>query len=102
MKKLMFLRTILVLDDDDICIRIIIARALDFSENIEKGRRNVNCSPIFDILSVSIHVGVYDTCMRMILTVCYFSKVEWRKIVWDKVWMMEDEDCCIMYKQPKQ
>ena len=32
----------------------------------------------------------------------YFSKAEWRKMVWDKVWMMEDEGCCIMYKQPQQ
>ena len=32
----------------------------------------------------------------------YFSKAEWRKMVWDKVWMMKDEGCCIMYKQPQQ
>ena len=101
-KKLMFLRTILVMEDDDVCKRILIARAHEFSEDVDKGRMNVNCSPIFDILSVSIQVGVYDTCMRMILNGCYLSKAEWRKCVWKKVWAMEDDDCCIMYKQPHQ
>ena len=101
-KKLMFLRTILVMEDDDICKRILVTRARVFADNIEAARLNINCSPIFDILSVSIQVGLYDTCMRMINTGCYYSKEEWKKTVWEKVWLREEEDCCIMYKQPHQ
>ena len=69
---------------------------------MEKGRRNENSSPIFEILSTCIQIGLYDVCMRMINTGCQFSKMEWKKLVWEKVWLMEDEDCIILYKQPHQ
>ena len=101
-KKLMFLRTILVLDDEDTCKRILAARANAFSENINLGRLNEFSSPIYDILNTSILVGLYDVCMRMITLGCYFSKTEWKTLVWKKVWECEDEDYAIMYTQPHQ
>ena len=30
------------------------------------------------------------------------SKYEWRKMVWEKAWAREEEDCTLMYKQPHQ
>ena len=101
-KKLMFLRTILVMEDNDICKRILVHRAEEFCNNIEIGRRNEFCSPIFDILSTSIQVDLFDIYMRMVRTGCTFSKAEWRKKVWEKVWLKEDEDCSLLYKQPHQ
>ena len=41
-------------------------------------------------------------CMRMILNGCFYSKREWKEIVWRKVWPKEDDDCALMYKQPHQ
>ena len=38
----------------------------------------------------------------MIVNSQYYSKKEWRKIVWEKVWAKKDEDCTVMYKQPHQ
>ena len=101
-KKLLFLRTILVMKDEDVCKRILIARTNDFADNFNLARQNEFCSPIFDILNVSIQVGMYDICMRMITTGCYLSKEEWKKLVWEKVWLKEDEDCELLYKQPHQ
>ena len=88
--------------DDDICKRILTVRANDFCANLEIGMRNEFSSPIFDILNTSVQVDLFDICMRMIRTGCYFSKSEWRKLVWEKVWVKEDEDCSLMYKQPHQ
>ena len=101
-KKLMFLRTILVMADDDICKRILSVRAEEFCNDLATGRINAFSSPIFDLLNTSIQVDLFNIVMRMIRTGCYFSKSEWRKLVWEKVWIMEDEDCIIMYKQPHQ
>ena len=98
-KKLMFLRKIFAMEDDDTCKRILVERSHDFVENPEVGRRNEFCSPIYDILNISIH---YVICMSIIQTVCYFSIGEWKKLVWEKVWSKEDDDCVILYKQPHQ
>ena len=101
-KKLLFLRTILVMKDDDINKRILIKRTNDFANNIETSSANKNKSPIYEILITSIQAGLYDICLRMINTGCHYSKQEWKKLVWEKIWLKEDEDCTVLYKQPHQ
>ena len=101
-KKLMFLRTILVMGDEDICKRILVNRAEEFCDNRNTCMRNEFASPIFDILNTCLQVDLFDVCMRMVRTGCYLSKAEWRKVVWKKVWAKEDEDCMLLYKQPHQ
>ena len=98
-KKLMFLRTILVLENDAICKRILKERALEFSQNIPKARVNENDSPIFDILNTCIDTGLYVICMNMIHRDQYYTKEQWKLLVWDAVWRKEDEDCDILYTQ---
>ena len=98
-KKLMFLRTILVLENDAICKRILKERALEFSQNIPKARLNENDSPIFDILNTCIDTGLYDICMNMIHRDQYYTKEQWKLLVWDAVWRKEDEDCDTLYTQ---
>ena len=78
-KKLMFFRTIIIMEDDDIYKRILVARANQFCDDIESSMRNEMCSPIYDIMSTSIKVDMFDTCM--VRTGCYFSKAVWRKMV---------------------
>ena len=101
-KKLLFLRTILIADDPDISKQILYNRAIEFSDNMEEGRLNEFSSPIFDILNTSILVDLYNECMRMIVDGHYYSKKAWKDIVWKKVWLKEDDDCFILYKQPHQ
>ena len=96
-KKLMFLRTILVLDDDAICKRILKERSLEFSQNIPRSRTNEYDSPIFEIINVSIDTGLYDTVMNMIHRDHFYTKDQWKKLVWDAVWNKEDEDCDSLY-----
>ena len=101
-KKLLFLRTILIADENDTCKRILCTRAVDFANNIGKGRANEHASPIFDLLNTSIEVDLYDICMRMIMNGHHLSKRGWKELVWKKVWAKEDDDCTLMYKQPYQ
>ena len=95
-KKLMFFRTIIIMEDNDIYKRILVARVNQFCDNIETNMRNEMCSPIYDIMSTSIKVDMFDTCMRMVRTGCQFSKTAWRKMVWEKVWLQEENDCLLM------
>ena len=73
-KKLMFFRTVVIMDDDDVCKRICTTRSRDFVNNLDVGRRNECGSPIFDLLNVSILVGVYDLCMQMIANGHFYTK----------------------------
>ena len=49
-------------------------------------------SPIFYILRVSIIYGIFDLVINMVLKGHFFSKKDWRKIVWQRAWEIEDED----------
>ena len=99
-KKIIFSRTIAIINYDDVCKRILTSRSHDFANNLEVGRRNECGSQIFDILNVSILLGIYDLCMQMITSRHYYTKEQWRKIVWGRVWDREDEDYELMFKQP--
>ena len=65
-KKLVFLRTMLVLEDDAICKRVLIERANEYALDVNKSKANEYDSPIFEILNTSWDVGLYETCMSMI------------------------------------
>ena len=101
-KKLLFLRTILSLEDDAICKRILRDRSLEFSQNRNLARINEFDSPVFEILNVCVEMGIFDTCMNMIHRNHYYSKEQWKKLVWSVVWGKEDEDCTILYKESRE
>ena len=101
-KNLLFLRTILVEEDEDLGKIILANRARAFAYNPVAGRANEYSSPISVLLNTSAQVDLFEICMRMIVNGCYYSKREWKEIVWKKVWSKEDDDCALMYKQPHQ
>ena len=99
---MMFLRTILIMEDDMVCKRILQMRTHDYMNDTHKSNVNERDKPIFDILNIGKRIGMYDICIRMILGDLYFSKEEWRNIVWRHVWSLEDEECLLLYRQPHQ
>ena len=98
-KKLLFFRTITVMDDNSICKRILRNRANEYNNDRNKGRINECDGPIFGILNNSAEVGLFNICMHMVFNDHNYSKEDWKKIVWENVWKKEDEDVCILYKQ---
>ena len=98
-KKLLFLRTILVLDENAVCQRILKERSLEFSREIDKARVNEFDSPIYDLLNTSIDIGLYETCMNSIQRGHHYTKTQWKRLVWEAVWKREDEDCTRLYKE---
>ena len=65
------------------------------------GRNSVNeaNSPLFDILNIANKVGSLNT--TSILNGHFYTKEEWRRIVWQTLWQHEDDDCFLLYTQPK-
>ena len=91
-KKLLFLRTILVMSDDSICKQILKTRKEAYSDNPANGSRNVNSSPTYDILNTCAEFGILDMCYNMIENGCHYGKSEWSKFIWSIAWRKEDEE----------
>ena len=89
-KKLMFVQTILQMDEDNYIRKIFKERALTFNDNIRRGVNNEFRSPIFDMLKVSINFGVYEQIMRQLFMQNMVGKMEWKKCIWKKAWELED------------
>ena len=93
----MFLRTILELEDDAICKRLLYERSLEYANQRAKASINEHDSPIYDLLNTSADIGLYEVCVNMIRNKHHYTKQEWKVIVWEKIWKMEDKDCNRMY-----
>ena len=100
-KKLMFLRTITNLEEDAICKKVLITSAQRYTANFERSQINEANSPIYDMLNTAKKVGLLDICMNTIINGHFYTKQEWKNIVWQTIWHKEDEDCFLLYTQPK-
>ena len=99
-RKLMFVRTITILDDDTICKRILKTRAQKYRDELIACEINANDSPISDILKVAREVGLLNEVMNMIMNGHYYSTEQWKGLVWQTIWKLGDSDCAILYKDP--
>ena len=91
-KKLIFIRTILIMDDTCIYKSVLKIRAIQFNENIRSGMINEGDSPMFDRLRISIIFGLYEVVMNMIINSHRYSKEGWKKLVFGRAWEVEDND----------
>ena len=91
-KKLLFIRTIIMMDDLSPVKSIFIRRCVAFSSDIGKGVKNEFDSPIFDILRIALCFDLYNEVLRMVNGTALFSKKQWSDMVWRRAWLVEDED----------
>ena len=91
-KKMLFVRTVLVLEDHSIYKVIFVKRALEFMQNVPENLVNKYDSPVYDILKVALMYGLLEDIMHMIAGTRYFDKITWRNRVWKKAWEVEDHD----------
>ena len=88
-KKLLFVRTIIMMNDLSPVKMIFVQRCIAFDRNMEAGLTNKFDSPIFDILRMSLCFNLYNEVMRMVKGLAVFSKSQWSKMVWRKAWQVE-------------
>ena len=91
-KKMLFVRTIMVLDDHSIYKNVFIKRTLIFMENVTDNLLNVHDSPVFDILKVALIYGLLDDILHMVSGTRVYDKITWRNKVWKIAWEREHRE----------
>ena len=89
-KKLMFIRSILAMDDDDLPKKIFCERANVYFSDNRFGNENQLQSAIFDLLNVSQIFGLLNDVRNMVERQHFYPKSVWKSKVWEKGWQLED------------
>ena len=98
-KKLMFFRNICVMDESAICKKILTlcANKVEAQRNVIK--TNEHNSPLLELFNVADQTGLLDVCLNMALHGLSYEKTAWWKIVWERLWALEDEECNLYKNQ---
>ena len=88
--KLMFIRSILVMDDNSLSKKIFCERAIVYFTNDLTGTENTSNSMVFYLLNVSSTFGLLDEIRGMIENQHFYTKSVWREMVWKKDWVLEE------------
>ena len=91
-KKLLYLRNIAVLNDNNLYKMLTLLRADKCNNNIVTGVANQSKSVIYDILKTAILFGYYNKCMRMLKGTAIYSKTQWKQMIWKRAWELENYD----------
>ena len=92
MRKLIFIRSVLYLDDESMYKKVFLLRIRHFISNQDVAIHNEYNSPIFEMMKVAIICGLYDEVKRMANCGITYSKKGWKNMVQDRAWVLEDAD----------
>ena len=91
-KKMLFIRTIAVMYDDSIYKRIFTSRYLEYDPNSLRCMENRLGSPTFDMLRIANIFGLHNEVGNMLNGTAFYTKKQWKSLVWDKAWTLENQD----------
>ena len=90
-KKLLFILTILKMDQVCALRRILTYRMQMYIKDKERCRENVHRSPVFDIFNIAIMYGLFEVIKDMTLNGSkILSKKGSSKLVWERSWLLEN------------
>ena len=89
-RKIMFIRTIMVMKDDDLPKKIFCERARFYFMYPIIGSENQCQSAVFDLLNVSSLFNMLEQVKNMVERQHFYPKNVWRNMVWSKGWQLED------------
>ena len=90
-KKLLFLLTIIRMDDTHRIKMIFRERVMKFLKDKEAGEHNIYGSPTFDLLNMCTKFDVLDEVISMLVgNTAIISKTAWSKKIWEKAWVLDD------------
>ena len=90
-RKLMFIRSLMMLGVDEPSRSIFCCRLEDYMRNIERSSENANDSIVFDMLNVATSFRMLNEVVDMARQGHMWSKDVWKKRVWEKARSLEDE-----------
>ena len=91
-KKVMYLRTILCMEEGTIYRRVLTSRLEEFLLDTTSASRNEHFSPLFDIFRVTIMFGMMNMTINMVNGTHFYSKSVWKREVWANAWKIENEE----------
>ena len=90
-KKLLFVMSILRLDDNSLIKKVFINRVHAFINDRARGILNQHNSPTFSMLNTAVKFGVLSTICDMVTGKNdVMPRKEWSKMIWDKATMIDD------------
>ena len=89
-KKMLFIRSVMVLDDQTLSRRIFCERAtVIFERDIAEG--NVSgYSVVHDLIATASLFNLVDEVQGMVLRGQHYPKSVWKNLVWSRAWELED------------
>ena len=94
-RKLLFIRAILALDDDALSKRVFVERAVIHLNNANDAPLSVEWSVVDDLLSVVDIFKLNNEVSNMVLRGHVYPKSVWKQMVWDRGWSLEDTYWCL-------
>ena len=88
-KKMMFIRSILALDDEEISRWVFCARTDDFLNNTVRAEANGCGSVVFDLLNVANIFGMLADVVGMVRQERSWPKADWKRRVWKRAWELD-------------
>ena len=101
-RKLLFVRSILALDDQALSKKIFIDRARRRLENMDESPLSEDWSKVDDLLDVVNVFKLNDEVTNMVLRGQDYPKTLWKKIVWERGWALEDTFWCLEARLHKE
>ena len=89
-RKVIFIRTIMVMGDDEVVKIILKKRAQKFCEDSNRAMRNERRSPVFEIMHAAVRLGMVEIVLECIEGRRLWSKGAWRDMTWRKGWVLND------------
>ena len=103
-KKLLFIRSVSILNNESIYKRVFTQCMADYNNNIDACRINEFKSPTFYMLRVAEIFGLYDKVVEMIQGTKFYDKKQWKDMIWSRAWNIENNDWrirAILFKNTK-
>ena len=89
-RKLLFIRSIMVLDDKNLSRKIFIERATKVFDNEDEHPLSEEWSIVADLLHTADIFNLTDEIRNMVLRGQMYSKSLWKTMVWKRGWSLED------------
>ena len=89
-RKLMFIRTIMVMEDGELPKKKICERASVYFSDVNVGNSNVYQSATFDLLNMCVIFDLVTEVKNMVFKKHFYPKSVWKNLVWTRGWQLED------------
>ena len=90
-RKVIFIRTIFLMEDTEVIKKIFKLRVQRFCENPDVAIINRGRSPVFEMLHAAMHLNMFNMVIEYTEGIREWSKDTWSKIAWENGWKICDQ-----------